>query len=50
MLEESLTKNSDLLVIPMEGITSSKITKANKYGIPIVTIDKLEEYLNDHYN
>ena len=50
VLEESLTKNSDLLVIPMEGITSSKITKANKYGIPIVTIDKLEEYLNDHYN
>ena len=49
VLEESLTKNTSLLVIPMEGINSSKITKAKKYGIPIVTIDHLQEYLDANY-
>ena len=49
VLEESLTKNTSLLVIPMEGINSSKITKAKKYGIPIITIDHLQEYLDTNY-
>ena len=48
-LSESLTKDTDLLVIPTEGVTSSKIEKAKKYGIPIVTIDKMEDYIKTHF-
>ena len=47
ILEESLTKKTNLLVIPMEGIKSSKITKAEKYGIPVITIDKLGKWLDE---
>lgn len=52
----SVTKNTDILIIPYEGFTSSKIDKANKYNasgsnIKIITLDEFRlnesSYLND---
>jgi len=46
---DSFTKKTDILVIPYEGVVSSKINKAVKYDIPIVTIDKLKEYIMNNF-
>lgn len=46
---DSFTKKTDILVIPYEGVVSSKINKAVKYDIPIVTIDKLKEYIINNF-
>nr|DAS02450.1 MAG TPA: DNA ligase [Caudoviricetes sp.] len=46
---DSFTKKTSILVIPYEGVVSSKINKAVKYDIPIVTIDKLKEYITDNF-
>jgi DNA ligase (NAD+) len=37
----SLTKSTDILVIPLDGYTSSKVTKAQSYGIPVVTVNDI---------
>ena len=49
IVADSLTKNTDILVVPMKGITSDKVVKATKYGIPVIPIDELETYLKNHY-
>ena len=36
---DSLTKTTDYLVVPNSNVTSSKITKAQKYGIPVMSIE-----------
>jgi NAD-dependent DNA ligase len=36
---DSLTKNVDILIVPNLNMTSSKITKAKKYGITIMDIE-----------
>ena len=41
MPSESITKSTDYLVVPYKDYSSSKTAKADKYGIPIVTIDEL---------
>ena len=46
---DSFTKKTDILVIPYEGVVSSKINKAVKYDIPIVTIDKLKDYIKNNF-
>ena len=38
---ESVTKATDYLVVPYKDFTSSKTAKADKYGIPIVTVEEL---------
>ena len=38
---ESVTKATDYLVVPYKDYTSSKTAKADKYGIPIVTLEEL---------
>ena len=38
--EGSVTKGTDILLIPVEGFTSSKTAKADKYNIPIVPVDE----------
>lgn len=47
VVKDSLSKDVDLLVVPMLGVESSKVTKANKYGIPVVPIDKAQEYISE---
>ena len=36
---DSLTKTTDYLVVPNSNVTSSKITKAQKYGIPVMSLE-----------
>ena len=38
--EGSVTKTTDFLLIPFVGYTSSKVDKANKYGVKILTLDE----------
>ena len=48
--EGSITKGTDILLVPCEGFTSSKTQKAEKYNIQIVPIDEfitnMDKYLN----
>lgn len=46
---ENFTKQVDFLIIPDGDIESGKIEKAKKYGIDIVHISDVEEYLNRNY-
>lgn len=43
---DSLTKDTDILVVPNMQTESSKVGKAKKYGVQIVPIDDLESYLS----
>lgn len=38
--EGSVTKTTDFLLVPFVGYTSSKVDKANKYGVKILTLDE----------
>ena len=42
---DSLTKNVDILIVPNLNMTSSKITKAKKYGITIMDIESARNKL-----
>ena len=46
--EGSVTKGTDILLIPVEGFNSSKIEKAKKYGIPIIPVDDFITNMNDY--
>ena len=46
---DTLTKDVDFLVIPMKGVTSSKTEKAQKWGIPIIALNKCESYITENY-
>ena len=43
---DTVTKKTDLLVVPMIGVKSSKVSKAEKYGIPIISIDESLNYIS----
>ena len=43
---DSVTKKTDLLVVPMTGVKSSKVSKAEKYNIPIITINDALNYIS----
>lgn len=42
--EGSVTKKTDILLVPCEGFTSSKTVKAQSYGVQIVPV---EDFIND---
>lgn len=46
---DNFTKQIDFLIIPDGNIESGKIEKAKKYGIDIVHISDVEDYLNKNY-
>lgn len=46
---DSLTKDTNLVIIPMKGVESSKVTKAQKYGIPVIPIEDAESYIREHF-
>ena len=48
-VSDQLTKDTSFLVVPVKGISSAKVTKAEKYNIPIVILDNVENYLNEHF-
>lgn len=43
----SVTSTTSLVIVPTEGIESSKTKKAEKYGIPIVPIKDAKKYINE---
>lgn len=45
----SLTKKTSLLVVPTLNTESSKVSKAKKYGIPIVAIGDVKDYITKNY-
>jgi DNA ligase (NAD+) len=48
-VKDSLTKDTSILVVPAIGVESSKVTKAEKYGIPVVAISDLKEYIINNF-
>ena len=42
-LDDSLKKTTTFLVVPDTSISSSKVTKAEKYGIPVIPINKFKD-------
>lgn len=46
---DSVTKDTSFIIVPMSGITSSKVSKAEKYGIPIVNIEDAYDFISDHF-
>ena len=41
-VKDSVTKDTTFVVVPMVGVESTKVTKANKYNIPVIAIDELK--------
>lgn len=48
-VSENLTKSTSLLIVPNLEIHSSKMDKAMKYGIPIVTINEAKKYIVENF-
>lgn len=46
---DSLTKDTDVLVVPTIGVSSSKVDKAKKYNIDIVPIDSYQDYIINNF-
>ena len=46
---DSLTKDTNLVIIPMNGVESSKVTKAQKYGIPVIQLSDAEKYIKENF-
>ena len=46
---DNVTKDTSFVVVEREGITSGKTKDAEKYGIPIITIDKMEQYITENF-
>lgn len=42
---DSVTKDTTLVIVPKLGVTSGKVKKAESLGIPIIEIDKAKEYI-----
>lgn len=49
IINDSLTKDTSILVIPEKGVKSSKVLKAEKYGIPVVPIYELKNYIEENF-
>lgn len=46
---DNVTKDTSFVVVEREGISSGKTKDAEKYGIPIITIDKMEDYIRENF-
>lgn len=49
VVEDSLTKDIDYLIVPNLSTSSSKVDKAKTYGIEIIPIDKFKETIEKKY-
>jgi len=49
VVSDSLTKDTSLLVIPEKGVKSSKVSKAEKYGIPVIPISEVKNYIEENF-
>ena len=49
-VEDNVKKNStSFVIVPRENIQSTKVTKAKTYGIPIIPIDNVRDYVREKY-
>lgn len=48
-VSETLTKDTNILVVPNLNISSNKVDKAKKYGIHIVEINDIKNFINKNY-
>lgn len=46
---DSVTKDTNLVIIPMKGVESSKVNKAYKYGIPVIPIAEVKEFITSKF-
>ena len=46
VVNDSVTKDTTFLIVPAIGVKSSKVTKAEKYNIPIVTVDEVKSIVS----
>lgn len=44
-VQDSVTQDTSFVIVPHIGVSSTKIDKANKYNIPIIPIEKAEDYI-----
>ena len=49
IVNDTLTKTTDILVVPVDGVESSKVTKAKKYGIQVIPISQVKSYITENY-
>lgn len=47
---DNVTKNTDVLIVPMKGVTSSSTKKAEKYNIDIIPIQEFKDYIINKFN
>ena len=46
---DSVNKDTNLVIIPMAGVESSKVSKAAKYGIPVIPIADAESHIKKNF-
>ena len=48
-MSESFNKDVTILIVPTKDTTSSKVDKAKKWGIPIITLSEAKQYIDEHF-
>lgn len=48
-VDDSVTKSTTYVVVPMVGVKSAKTKRADEYGIPIIEIDELKNRIETDY-
>lgn len=49
IVTDNVTKDTDILIVPMKGVSSGSVSKALKYNIDIIPIDEFKEYCKQKY-
>lgn len=49
VVQDSVTKETNFIIVPDMNVTSSKVEKAKKQGLPIVEIGNLKTYVNENF-
>lgn len=50
IVTDSVTKDTDILIVPMKGVSSGSVEKALRYNIDIVPIDDFKNYCMKNYH
>ena len=48
-MSETFNKDVTILIVPTKDTTSSKVDKAKKWGIPIITLSEAKQYIDEHF-
>ena len=48
-VDDNVTKDTDILVVPSLTAESNSVAKAKKYGTKIIPISEIEQYIKDNY-